>query len=472
MAFSSINFIFIFLPVFLIVYFLIPRVWRNLWIFVGSIGFYAVGSWNEPQYIALLILSVIVNFFLGKAIERGRKEKRKYLLAAGIAYNIIWLCVFKYSDFIFENINFIFEKLGAGGQLLKPWNLLLPLGISFYTFQSISYLIDVYRRDVEAEKSFADFGAYLTMFPKLTMGPIARYKDMRAELKKRFPSMESFDQGLRCFALGLGFKVLLANRIGSCWSDIQAVGFESISAPVAWMGIFAYSFQLYFDFYGYSMMAVGLGKMLGFNTIPINFEHPYESLSMTEFWRRWHMTLGSWFRDYVYIPLGGNRRSVPRVYFNLFSVWLLTGFWHGAGWNFIIWGMFLFAVIAVEKAGLKKILDRIKPLGHLYMLFLIPLSWMIFAITDIEQLGIYIERLFDFAGTKSDTVFEGDFTKFLDMYGVLMAVCFVMSTSLPEKLFCFIKDKLAGSVILFVIFWVSVYLLYIGLNDPFLYFRF
>ena len=332
---------------------------------------------------------MIVNFLFGKSIEKS--DKPKFLLTIGIAYNLLWLCVFKYADFIFENINFISEKLGGDGQLLHPLNLLLPLGISFYTFQSISYLIDVYRRDVKAETSFADFGAYLTMFPKLTMGPIARYKDMKDELKRRASSFKNFDEGLRIFALGMGFKVLLANRIGSCFSDIQAVGFESISAPVAWMGIFAYSFQLYFDFYGYSMMAVGLGRMMGF-TIPANFEHPYESVTMTEFWRRWHMTLGSWFRDYVYIPLGGNRRSAPRVYFNLLAVWLLTGFWHGAGWNFIIWGLFLFVVIAIEKSGLKKIMDKIRPLGHLYMLFLIPLSWMIFAITDMGQLLVYFRE--------------------------------------------------------------------------------
>lgn len=469
MAFTSIQFIFVFLPIFLIIYFLLPRKWKNLWIFAGSLCFYAVSAVDKPQYILLLILSVIVNFLFGKSIEKS--DKPKFLLTIGIAYNLLWLCVFKYADFIFENINFISEKLGGDGQLLNPWNLLLPLGISFYTFQSISYLIDVYRRDVKAETSFADFGAYLTMFPKLTMGPIARYKDMRDELKRRASSFKNFDEGLRIFALGMGFKVLLANRIGSCFSDIQAVGFESISAPVAWMGIFAYSFQLYFDFYGYSMMAVGLGRMMGF-TIPVNFEHPYESVTMTEFWRRWHMTLGSWFRDYVYIPLGGNRRSAPRVYFNLLAVWLLTGFWHGAGWNFIIWGLFLFVVIAIEKSGLKKIMDKIRPLGHLYMLFLIPLSWMIFAITDMGQLLVYLERLFDFAGTGSDTVFEGDFAKYLDMYGVLMVICFIMCTSLPEKLFGLIRNRVAGSVILFVIFWACMYFLYIGLNDLFMYFRF
>ena len=468
MSFSTVEFIFYFLPPFLIIYFLVPALWRNLVLFAGSIVFYAVGSWDKPFYILILVLAAIVNFALGKAIQKSRRPRLP--LAAGIIYNLAWLGVFKYADFIIENFNALSQLLGGAGDA-EPLGLLLPVGVSFYTFQSISYLIDVYRQDVKAETSFVNFGAYLTMFPKITTGPITRFGALKPDLRKRTATMENFDAGLRTFALGLGFKVLLADRIGSCWSDIQAVGFESISAGVAWMGIFAYSFQLYFDFYGYSMMAMGLGRILGFS-IPQNFDHPYESRSMTEFWRRWHMTLGSWFRDYVYIPLGGNRCSPLRVYFNLLVVWALTGIWHGAGWNFVIWGLFLFVCIGVEKAGLKKILDRIKPLGHLYMFFLIPLSWMIFAITDIEQLGIYVSRLFDFAGTGSDTVFAGDLAKYWDGYGVLLIVCLVMSLSLPEKLFAVIKNNIFGTVILFVIFWASAYLIYLGLNDPFLYFRF
>lgn len=470
MVFSSLQFIFVFLPVFLVIYFLIPNVWRNCWIFVGSIVFYGVGTIDKPHYALLLIFSVIVNFFIAKGISRSRGKARG-ILNVGIIYNLAWLCIFKYSDFIFENINALSALAGGSGELLAPWNLLLPVGISFYTFQSISYIIDVYRKEVQAETSFVDFGAYLTMFPQLIAGPIVKYRDIRKEMKRRSNSAADLDEGLRIFALGLGLKVLLANRIGSCWSDIQTIGFESISAPVAWMGIFAYSFQLYFDFYGYSMMAIGLGKMMGFN-IPQNFDHPYESLSMTEFWRRWHMTLGSWFREYVYIPLGGNRRRTPRVIFNLFVVWLLTGFWHGAGWNFIIWGVGLFIIIAIEKAGLKKILDKFKLVGHLYMLFLIPLSWMVFAITDVGQIGVYIQRLLDFGGVYSDTVFEGDFEKFLDLYGVLMVVCAVLSVSKPARIFDKLKGTIAESVILLAVFWGSIYCLYIGLNDPFLYFRF
>lgn len=470
MVFSSLEFIFGFLPAFLVIYFIVPKAWRNLWIFAGSVIFYALGTLDKPQYTVLLVASVLVNYLVGKTISGGGCKARGFL-TLGIIYNLAWLCVFKYSDFIFENINALSVIFGGKGELVEPWGLLLPVGISFYTFQSISYLIDVYRKEISAETSFANFGAYLTMFPQLIAGPIVKYREIKKEIRKRTASLENLDMGLREFTVGLGLKVLLANRIGSCWSDIQAVGFESISAPVAWMGIFAFSFQLYFDFYGYSMMAIGLGRIMGF-TIPQNFDHPYESLSMTEFWRRWHITLGSWFREYVYIPLGGNRRSMPRVYFNLFAVWLLTGFWHGAGWNFIIWGLTLFLIIAVEKAGLKKILDKIRPLGHIYMILLIPLTWLIFAVTDMGQLGIYFQRLFDFAGTGSDTVFEGDFSKYLDMYGWLFGICLVMCTSIPARLFEYIKDKLAGAVILFAIFWGSVYCLYIGLNDPFLYFRF
>lgn len=468
MVFSSLGFIFLFLPIFLAVYFVLPKIWRNFWIFVGSMGFYAFGTLDKPQYILLLFMSVLMNFIFGKFI--GNSRKGRLPLTLGIIYNLAWLCVFKYSDFIFENINLLSERFCGNGELMEPWGLLLPVGISFYTFQSISYLIDVYRRDIEAETSFANFGAYLTMFPQLIAGPIVKYREIREEMRSRETSFLRFDDGLRIFTIGLGMKVLLANRIGSLWSDIQAVGFESISTPVAWMGIFAYSFQLYFDFYGYSMMAIGLGKIMGF-TIPRNFDHPYQSLSMTEFWRRWHMTLGSWFKEYVYIPLGGNRKSAPRVYFNLFVVWLLTGFWHGAGWNFVLWGLTLFIIIAIEKAGLKRFLDRAKIRAHIYMLFLIPLTWMIFAITDMQQLGIYAGRLIG-TSVGEGVVFSGDFMKYLDMYGILMAVCAALSVSGPARLFERIRGSMLGAVILFAVFWGSVYLLYIGLNDPFLYFRF
>mgnify|MGYP000674364918 CR=1 FL=1 len=463
MVFSSVLFLFRFLPIFMICYFLVPRKMKNLVLFLGSLVFYA---WGEPVYIFLMLFSTISDYVWGRLIEeyRGKDHSRIFLLCS-IGINLFILGFFKYADFLLQTVNTVF---GTSIPLLK---LPLPIGISFYTFQTMSYVIDVYRGDTKAQRNILQFGVYVTMFPQLISGPIERYSQMKPKLTHRHLSLAGVDAGLKQFTIGLGMKMLLADRIGSCWTDIQTIGFDSISAPVAWMGIFAYSFQLYFDFYGYTLMATGIGTMMGFET-PDNFTHPYESLSMTEFWRRWHMTLGSWFRDYVYIPLGGNRKAVPRVYLNLFIVWLLTGIWHGAGWNFILWGVFLFAVIAVEKAGLKKKLDARPVLGHLYMLFLIPLSWMIFAITDIGQLGVYITRLVDVLGTGSDTVYAGDFAKFIDTYGVLLLVCTVFCTSLPKQLFSKVQDTLLGTVVLFFLFWASVYLVYLGLSDPFMYFRF
>ena len=472
MVFSSMEFLFRFLPLFLLIYFVTKPKYRNVVLLLGSLVFYAYG---EPIYVFLMMFSIIFNYSVARRIKRfydievyseiDCSFERNCWLAVAMVFDFGMLFIFKYINFFIEIIN-----TAAGTKIFDSVAITLPLGISFYTFQSISYLMDVYRREIQAERSFANFGAYLTMFPQLIAGPIVKYREIKEEMIRRKSSFAQFDEGLRIFTLGLGMKVLLANRIGSLWSDIQAVGFESISTPVAWMGIFAFSFQLYFDFYGYSMMAIGLGRIMGF-TIPQNFDHPYQSLSMTEFWRRWHMTLGSWFREYVYIPLGGNRRSAPRVYFNLFVVWLLTGFWHGAGWNFILWGVVLFIIIAIEKAGLKRFLDRVKIAGHIYMIFLIPLTWMIFAITDMGALGIYAGRLIGL-NIGGGTVFEGDFSKYLDMYGILMAVCAVLSVSGPAKLFEKISGNVLGAVILFAIFWGSVYLLYIGLNDPFLYFRF
>ncbi|MCQ2551127.1 MAG: MBOAT family protein [Clostridia bacterium] len=452
MVFSSIQFIFIFLPLTIIGLLLLPEKFRNLWIFVASLAFYYYGSLDHPEYLLLLVFSVLINFIFGRMIAIDRMPKRP-LLIAGIVYNLGWLFVFKYAAFVF----------GLEG-------LVLPVGISFYTFQAISYLIDVYRDKGLVEKSIFNFGMYLTMFPKLMVGPITKYKDIKGQIFHRQMSLESIDYGLRTFVEGLGLKVLLANQIGGLWNDITAVGYDSISTPVAWMGIFAYSFQLYFDFYGYSLMAIGLGQMMGFK-LPDNFDHPYESVTMTEFWRRWHITLGTWFKDYVYIPLGGNRKGEKRTYLNLLIVWLLTGIWHGAGWNFIIWGLLLFAIIALEKKWLKKFMDSHKFIGHIYMALLIPLSWMVFAIDDIGKIGVYISRLIGTSHVPFEIV-QGDFMQYLSQYGVLLAICFIMCTSLPRRIFERPKKAPLGALVLLVIFWASVYCLYIGLNDPFMYFRF
>ena len=347
--------------------------------------------------------------------------------------------------------------------------MLLPTGISSYTFQAASYLIDVYRGDVPEETSPLRLGTYIVMFPQLIAGPIVRFSDVRANLRKRTCTPKKFMAGIAYFIFGLGYKVLLANRLSGLWQGVAGIGYESVSVPLAWMGIIAFSLQIYFDFYGYSLMAIGLGKMIGFS-FPQNFNYPYISRSMTEFWRRWHITLGTWFREYVYIPLGGNRKGIKRTYLNLLCVWLLTGFWHGADWNFILWGLFLFAVIAAEKAGLLKFLERFKVLSHIYMLLLIPLSWLIFALTDLSDIGIYLGRMFGIGGIN---VFAGDYITYLQQYGIFLLAGILLSTKLPALILKKIKKKpLIMALVLLAVLGGSIYCIYMGMNDPFLYFRF
>jgi len=467
MFFSSIEFIFAFLPIFLFIYYIVPKNLKNLFLLLGSFAFYIYGAVDYPTHIALLIASIFVNYFIAKMCAPGKKF-RKPVFILGLLYNFLWLGLFKYSGFVSENINDILSFFGK--EPITVPVLVLPLGISFYTFQIVSYVIDVYKGTIPKEDSIISLGAYLCMFPQLIAGPIVTYSKVSAQMKERKLSFADFNEGLKDFTVGLGLKVLLANRIGNLWNDVNVIGYQSITTQLAWMGIIAYTLQIYFDFYGYSLMAIGLGRMLGFK-IPENFDHPYVSLSMTEFWRRWHITLGSWFREYVYIPLGGNRKGNGRTYFNLLVTWALTGIWHGAAWNFVLWGLFLFIVIAIEKAGLKKILDKYKLVGHLYMILLIPLSWLLFAVTDLKQIAMYFSRLFPFFGT-GIYIFEGDYIKHAQTYGIFMLVGLLFCTTLPKKIYLKIKDNFLGSIILALIFWASVYCMYKGLSDPFLYFRF
>ena len=443
MVFSSIEFIYFFFPIFLLLYYILPVKGRNLWLFAGSMIFYTIGSVKNPGHILLFAASVAVNYLLGRMVE---KRNGKAWFVFGISLNVVYLGMFKY--------------------LLRP----LPIGISFYTFQAISYLCDVRWKMCRAERSFVDFGTYLSMFPQLIAGPIVQYPSIKQQLHERGYGFHSFIQGLQIFILGLGSKVLLANRVGGLWSQLSVIGYESVSTPLAWMGLWAYTFQIYFDFWGYSLMAIGLGKMLGFD-LPKNFDHPYLSTSMTEFWRRWHMTLGSWFREYVYIPLGGNRGSKIMVYRNLLIVWMLTGIWHGAGWNFVLWGLILFILIAVEKAGLKKWLDKYKALGHLYMMAVIPLSWAVFAHPQWQQLVLFFKRLFgQTAGPGA--VFSGDYVKYGKEYGIYLLACLLFSTGLPQKIWAKIKESYISLILLAAIFVGVIYSLYIGLDNPFLYYQF
>lgn len=471
MVFSSIAFIMYFMPVFFLVYYILPASYKNAWLFLASLGFYYYGVRGNPGYLLLMIMSVVVNFVAGKLIEAQKtKRARKAWLVVGIVYDLGWLILFKYLGFLIENLNALFGAMHVKVQL-ETWNLILPIGISFYTFQIISYLVDVYRRETKAEKSLISLGTYLCMFPQLIAGPIVNYHLIQEQLHKRKHSMVKVESGLKVFALGLAYKVLLANRVGHLWTEVTAIGYESISTPLAWMSIVAYSLQLYFDFYGYSLMAIGLGRMMGFD-FPQNFNNPYMAVSMTDFWRRWHMTLGGWFREYVYIPLGGNRGGFAKTVRNMFVVWLLTGLWHGASWNFVLWGLLLFVLLFVEKAGLGKVLERHKALGHIYMILWIPLSWLVFVITDLSQLGIYLQKLFPFFGSTGTVLFQGDYLKYGKTYGIYLVLGILFATGVQEKLLKKNKNRLWVILLLLAFFWASVYCMYLGMDDPFLYFRF
>ena len=471
MVFSSIAFIMYFMPVFFLVYYILPASYKNAWLFLASLGFYYYGVRGNPGYLLLMIMSVVVNFVAGKLIEAQKtKRARKAWLVVGIVYDLGWLILFKYLGFLIENLNALFGAMHVKVQL-ETWNLILPIGISFYTFQIISYLVDVYRRETKAEKSLISLGTYLCMFPQLIAGPIVNYHLIQEQLHKRKHSMVKVESGLKVFALGLAYKVLLANRVGHLWTEVIAIGYESISTPLAWMSIVAYSLQLYFDFYGYSLMAIGLGRMMGFD-FPQNFNNPYMAVSMTDFWRRWHMTLGGWFREYVYIPLGGNRGGFAKTVRNMFVVWLLTGLWHGASWNFVLWGLLLFVLLFVEKAGLGKVLERHKALGHIYMILWIPLSWLVFVITDLSQLGIYLQKLFPFFGSTGTVLFQGDYLKYGKTYGIYLVLGILFATGVQEKLLKKNKNRLWVILLLLALFWASVYCMYLGMDDPFLYFRF
>ncbi len=456
MVFSSISFLYIFLPIFLAVYYILDNKFGNAIILSGSIIFYWVGSHEHPIHIVVFLMSIVVNYSIGNIMDQS--NEKKFWLGLGIFYNLSILVYFKYTSFFAKEIF---------GEELK---IALPIGISFYSFQAISYLCDVYKRKCDAEKSFVNFGAYLAMFPQLIAGPIVTYSSVLKALHERKKNIQMFISGCRFFVYGLGMKVLIANQIGGMWRQAKMIGFETISIPFAWMAILAYSFQIYFDFYGYSLMAVGLGKMLGFN-FPKNFKNPYIATSMTEFWRRWHITLGNWFREYVYIPLGGNRKGRLRTIANLFIVWMLTGIWHGAGYNFVLWGFVLFALISIEKAGLKEWLDKNKLVGHIYMFFAIPLTWAIFVNMDFNQMIIFFKKLFG-AIPNENVIFHGDYVKYFNQYGILLFICVLLSTPLARNIIKKLKYSIVEIIVLLGIFIAVSYCLYQGMDDPFLYFQF
>ena len=458
MVFSSVLFIFRFLPIAMILYFLTPNKFKNLTLLLVSLIFY---SWGEPKYFLIMVASIFVDYFVSRGIEKSRNNKKVsiMLLSISILFNLGILLFFKYFNFFLENINNIL------GLSLKYVKITLPLGISFYTFQTMSYTIDVFLGKVKAEKNIINFGAFVCLFPQLIAGPIVKYTDINLELKHRKIDIKQIQDGIELFILGLGSKVLIANNIGAFWSEIEGKGFDGIGTVIAWISVLAFAFQIYFDFSGYSLMAIGLGKILGFN-FPRNFNYPYISKSITEFWRRWHITLGSWFKEYVYIPLGGNRVGKLRIYINLFIVWFLTGFWHGASYNFILWGLYFFVLISIEKAFLFKFLEKYKIISHIYSIFFILLGWTIFAVVDLEQLKILLKQMFSISK-------NNQWIYYVRNYGITFIIAAALATPIVKNIYNkIIKSDILNTIILMVIFLISIAYLVDATYNPFLYFRF
>lgn len=466
MLFSSLGFLYFFLPVVLILYIVSPKKLKNFTILLSSLVFYA---WGEPRYVILMVISILLGYVFGLIIEKLNKGKlRNLVLALSVVTSLGMLGYFKYADFFIDNFN---KVTGLSVPFLK---VSLPIGISFYTFQMLSYEVDVWRENVKAQKNLVNLAAYISMFPQLIAGPIVRYKDVAEQLESRTHSLEKISYGIKRFAIGLGKKVLLANTLGEIAKIYGASGEKTVL--FTWIYALAASLQIYFDFSGYSDMAIGLGSIMGF-TFPENFNYPYISKSVTEFWRRWHMTLGGWFRDYLYIPLGGNRVSALRWGFNIFVVWMATGFWHGASWNFIIWGLYFAVLLIIEKKLIGKFLEKAKVLNHIYLVLLIVISFVFFDNVDMAEGGRRILTLFGLSGAKfasTESIF------YLKDYLFILLVAMFGATPLPKKIVEKVAKSETGSKVLGILEPVFVAIILIvatsflvnGSFNPFLYFRF
>ena len=470
MVFSSFVYLLAFFPIVLVLYYVLPKKVRNLLLLIFSLLFYA---WGEPIYVLIMVLSTVIDYTNGLCIEHYKKKEKpgwaKFILVLDVCFNLGILGFFKYTDFVLESINSI---TGAGISLL---HIALPIGISFYTFQTMSYTIDVYRGVVPAQKNILTFATYVTLFPQLIAGPIVQYKTVEAELEDRKVDVNTFCTGVFRFTIGLAKKVILANQIGALFDTIQ--GLNQLSVATAWLGAISYAFQIYFDFSGYSDMAIGLGKMFGFHFLE-NFNYPYISQSISEFWRRWHISLGAWFREYVYIPLGGNRRGLGRQLFNIFVVWMLTGLWHGAEWNFVLWGVYFGIFLLLEKFILLKWLDKIpRVFRHIYTLFVVLVSWVIFAITDFGQMVAYVKTMFGGGAP----LWDGNFLYYIRTNGVLLILLVICSLDYKTwmknhpKVRAVVNGRgaeVARIAIMLVLFVVSFSFLVGDSYNPFLYFRF
>ena len=467
MLFSSIPFLYWFLPCVVLFYFAAPRGLKNTVLLLSSLFFY---GWGEPVYVLWMLLAIVMAYLSGLLIERFRSTLRlaRIFLVLSVSFSLAMLGYFKYADFFIRNFNAV---TGLSVPLLK---IALPIGISFYTFQILSYTVDVYRGAVFAQKNFIDLAAYVALFPQLIAGPIVRYADVAAQLKERRHTPEKTALGMRRFLLGLGKKVLIANLLGELCSIFRESNDKSVL--FCWCYAAAYALHVYFDFSGYSDMAIGLGKIFGFD-FRENFNYPFVSKSITEFWRRWHMSLGSWFRDYVYIPLGGNRVSAPRHLLNILVVWMLTGFWHGAAWNFVIWGLYFAGLLILEKIWLLKSLEGKPVIGHFYVTAAVAVSFVIFDASDLQQAFSYLKAMF---GGSGYPLLSSEFLYYFRSYLVVFVIALFGATPLPAKLRGRIRQTAAGEHVLTIaeplaliaLLLICTAFLVDGSYNPFLYFRF
>ena len=467
MVFSSLIFLWMFLPVVFVLYFTAKESYRNVILLIASLFFYA---WGEPVYVFVMILSILVNYACGLKIGVEDERKRKTALVIGVIINLALLGVFKYSGFFTENVNAVF------GLQVEVKKLPLPIGISFYTFQSISYLVDIYRRVCSPQKNIIKMGLFISFFPQLIAGPILKYHDIAAQIDKRLVTLPLFNEGAVRFLQGLAKKVIIANVMAKTADEIFALGIGDISTPTAWIGIVAYSFQIYFDFSGYSDMAIGLGKMFGFNILE-NFNRPYIATSIKDFWRRWHISLSTWFKEYLYIPLGGNREGTMKTYRNLMIVFFLTGLWHGASWNFVVWGVFHGIFLVLERIfPIEKIL-RFRIFQTIYTLLVVMVGWVFFRADDLTAALEYLHRMFVPYNMES-------YGKYLSNEFVYVAIIAFVACGFGalayKKLFEAVKKVQIGELVLkavnpvFCIFiaYFSVLLLASNTYNPFIYFRF
>ena len=461
MVFSSLPFLFFFMPLFFLLYYLFPLRAKNIILLIFSLIFYA---WGEPIYIILMIITSFINYLAGRLMEKHPKQGKLWMILS-ISISLGLLGVYKYGNFIIDNINHLLSLS------IPSLDLALPIGISFYTFQAISYIIDLYRKEVPCEKSFLCFMTYISMFPQLIAGPIVRYQTIQEELKTRKINFTLYQEGLLRFIRGLAKKVLLANNIGVLWNMVQME--SSPSVILSWLGIAAFAFQIYFDFSGYSDMGIGMGLMLGFH-FNENFNYPYISKSITEFWRRWHMSLSTFFKDYVYIPLGGNRCSKIKHIRNILIVWILTGVWHGASWNFILWGLYYGIILLLEKFVFSKWLEKLpNGIKHLYAIILILIGWTIFAFDDINQVFIYLKNMFFLRGIP---LFNMETMYLLKNFFILLLISFLASIPLFNFWKTLKIPKTIKNLCLFIfylfLFIASIAYLVDSTYNPFLYFRF